>query len=118
MDTFGDPVERSLYFWIGGGHAHRLAAAYQAQVSSRWIDAGWPDVPPSAPTVSAEAANQFAAGRYPFVAVLGTPDEVEIVVARFRSMRADARVVFDGRAPSELATRAVILEAAPTERPS
>ena len=40
-NAFGDDVERSMYFWIGGGHGHRLAAGYLADVSGRWFNAGW-----------------------------------------------------------------------------
>jgi hypothetical protein len=108
MDAFGDPVEHSLYFWIGGGHAHRLAAAYQAHVSGRWIDPGWSET--ATVVLSDEAIRQFESGLYPHVAILGTADQVDAVLARLRRTRPDLVVMFDHDTPSELATRVVIIE--------
>ena len=86
--------------WAGAAIAAAGSACAQELVWTRTVGT----------TVSDEAKRQFAAGLYPHVAILGTPEEVDIVVAQFRSSRGDGRVLLDELAPSQLPTRVLILE--------
>ena len=110
MDRFGDDVERDMFFWVGEGHAHRLAAMYQAHAAGRWLNDGWGASAPGPLEIPDDTAEYFRAGQYPHVAVLGEPNQVDAVAKEFERMRPGVVVIFDELAPSKLATRAVVLE--------
>jgi 4-amino-4-deoxy-L-arabinose transferase-like glycosyltransferase len=110
MDVFGDPVERDMYFWIGEGDAHRLAAMYEAHVSGRWINAGWRANATGRTEIPTETAANFRAGLYPHLAVIGSSDQVDSVVPEFLALRPDAVTIFDQLAPSRVQTRVVVLQ--------
>ena len=100
MDKFGDRVERDMYFWIGEGDAHRLAAMYEAQVSGRWINVGWEENATGRTEIPTATAANFRSGLYPHLAVIGSPDQVDTVANLFRALRPDAITIFDRLAPS------------------
>jgi hypothetical protein len=94
MNTFGDPVERDLYFWIGGGHAHRMAALYGAHVNGRWLNAGW-GAQSLGISLHPGWVEALKDGTARHLALLGTPEEVPLMLGQLQELGMACTPIFD-----------------------
>ena len=104
MRSLGDPVTQSAYFWIGGGHAHQMAAMFSAHVDGRWLNAGWGADSPGDGLIKdfAWAIPQKIVNT---IVMLGTSDDLDSMTATLNGLRPGYDVRFEGVAPDELHTR-------------
>ena len=100
-----------MYFWIGGGHGHRLAAGYLAHVSGRWFNAGWGNE--EFLTAEDHTWSLLETCQLPYLALVGAPSDVDQMLAVLRSRGVPIQSIFDGTAPSEVATRAYVVQVGP-----
>lgn len=105
MRSLGDPLTQSAFFWIGGGHAHQMAAMFSAHVDNRWLNPGW-----GANSLGDGLTKDFtwAIGQAKIVntiVMLGTTDDLNSMTATLTGLRPGYDVRFDGVAPDELHTR-------------
>jgi 4-amino-4-deoxy-L-arabinose transferase-like glycosyltransferase len=109
----GEDVERNMHFWIGKGHGHRMAAAYAAHVSGRWLNAGWNPAPGEGMTINPSTWTLIETCQMPYLALVGAPDDIDIMRAQLRSHGVRTTTIFDGVAPSDDPTRADIVRVGP-----
>ncbi len=112
-NAFGDDVEQSMYFWIGGGHGHRLAAAYLAHASGRWVNAGWGRPPAEALVIDDSRWSSIETCQVPYLALVGSPDDVDKMLSQLQSHNVAYTSIFDGTAPSADPTRAEVVRIGP-----
>jgi hypothetical protein len=112
-DALGHGLGPNMYFWIGGGHGHRVAAAYVAHVSGHWLNAGWGRGVDDRLTIDDATWSLIEACQRPYLALVGTPDDVDAMLDELRVRDVPTTSIFDGVAPSNESTRADVLRVGP-----
>jgi hypothetical protein len=107
MKSLGSPLTQSAFFWIGGGHAHQMAAMFSAHVDYRWLNPGWGS---DSPGLGLSKDFEFAIGHgvVNVIVMLGTADDIGTMSATLDRVRPGYRVVFEGTAPDKPHTQALV----------
>ena len=108
MHSLGSPLTQSAFFWIGAGHAHQMAAMFSAHVDGRWLNPGWGA--DSGLALSKDFEFAIAQGGVVNVVVmLGTGEDIDTMSATLDRVRPGYRVVFEGTAPDNPHTEALVV---------
>jgi hypothetical protein len=103
----------SMYFWIGSGHGHRVAAAYGAHVSGYWLNSGWNRAPGDTLSIDDQTWSMLESCGAQHIALVGAPADLDYMLGELREHEIRATSIFEGVAPSDEPTRVEILEVGP-----
>ena len=103
MRSLDAPLRRSAFFWIGGSHAHQMAAMSGAHVSGRWMNSGWGN-----DSIGLNLTRDFQwavdTGVVNVIVMAGTVGDVATMVSKLNDLRPGYITVFNEIAPDRLRT--------------